>query len=178
MKTLMTVGCALVLGAAWSLAPASAEDVKTKAERAGDKIEDKAERAKDKMENKAERAGDKMESKTERAKDKIGSAMDKAKDKARDAKEKLETKADRAETKNIQQALREKGVDPGPIDGVMGPRTRAAIREFQQGQGLVASGRVDDATAEKLGITMNESRTDTSASPSTATPPAVKRQNP
>ena len=30
-----------------------------------------------------------------------------------------------------QQALQKEGLNPGPIDGYMGPRTTAAAREFQ-----------------------------------------------
>ena len=31
--------------------------------------------------------------------------------------------------RDVQQALTTAGYDPGPIDGVMGPRTRAAVRK-------------------------------------------------
>ena len=42
----------------------------------------------------------------------------------------------------IQGALRTLGFNPGPIDGVMGPRTQRAIRDFQRSRGLVADGRI------------------------------------
>ena len=32
--------------------------------------------------------------------------------------------------REVQQALTVAGYDPGPIDGVMGPRTRVAIRKY------------------------------------------------
>jgi peptidoglycan hydrolase-like protein with peptidoglycan-binding domain len=56
------------------------------------------------------------------------------------------------ETKKIQEALKAKGNDPGPIDGVMGPKTRAAVKAFQESNGLKGTGRVDSQTAEKLGV--------------------------
>ena len=46
----------------------------------------------------------------------------------------------------LQQSLESLGYDPGPIDGVMGPRTQAAIVEFQRNSGLVADGWAGVAT--------------------------------
>jgi len=40
----------------------------------------------------------------------------------------------------IQRALQTLGFDPGQIDGVMGPDTRAAIKQFQEANGLTADG--------------------------------------
>jgi hypothetical protein len=42
------------------------------------------------------------------------------------------------------------GFDPGPIDGVLGKRTRAALVDFQTRQKLPATGEVDDAALEAL----------------------------
>jgi peptidoglycan hydrolase-like protein with peptidoglycan-binding domain len=56
------------------------------------------------------------------------------------------------EVKNAQKALQDKGMDPGPIDGIMGPRTMAALKAFQKDQKLTESGRLDDQTREKLGV--------------------------
>jgi lipid-binding SYLF domain-containing protein/osmotically-inducible protein OsmY len=55
------------------------------------------------------------------------------------------------DVKKAQEALREKGYDPGPIDGVLGPRTRAALRSYQQAENLAVTGRLDPQTAAKLG---------------------------
>ena len=54
--------------------------------------------------------------------------------------------------REAQQALQQKGYDVGPIDGVMGPKTSAALREFQQAQGLKASGRLDQQTLAALDV--------------------------
>jgi hyperosmotically inducible periplasmic protein len=50
-----------------------------------------------------------------------------------------------------QQALKEKGFDPGPIDGVMGLRTVSALKDYQKSENLAMTGRMDRDTAAKLG---------------------------
>lgn len=52
--------------------------------------------------------------------------------------------------REIQIALRKVGFDPGEIDGVWGRRTIAAVKAFQQAQGLEADGIVGPATARAL----------------------------
>ncbi len=47
--------------------------------------------------------------------------------------------------KDLQQALVRAGLDPGPVDGRMGKRTKAAIKEFQRSHHL----RVDGIVGEK-----------------------------
>jgi peptidoglycan hydrolase-like protein with peptidoglycan-binding domain len=56
------------------------------------------------------------------------------------------------QVKSVQKALQDKGMDPGPIDGVMGPKTMAALKAFQKDQKLPESGKLDDQTREKLGV--------------------------
>ena len=51
-----------------------------------------------------------------------------------------------------QEALKDNGYDPGPIDGVMGPQTAAAIKEYQQKENLPVTGRADAETLGRLGI--------------------------
>jgi peptidoglycan hydrolase-like protein with peptidoglycan-binding domain len=46
------------------------------------------------------------------------------------------------EVKAVQEALRDNGQDPGPIDGIMGPRTKAALKDFQRAQGLPETGQL------------------------------------
>lgn len=52
----------------------------------------------------------------------------------------------------IQLGLRNEGFDPGPIDGVFGPATRAAIRRWQAAQGQQSTGYLDASTAAILRI--------------------------
>jgi peptidoglycan hydrolase-like protein with peptidoglycan-binding domain len=54
--------------------------------------------------------------------------------------------------KLVQQRLREKGYDPGTINGTADETTRAAIRKFQQDQGVPVTGTIDERTANQLGF--------------------------
>ena len=49
-----------------------------------------------------------------------------------------------------QDRLKAVGFDPGPLDGVLGPRTREALRRYQASQGLPATGVLDEATRQAL----------------------------
>ena len=68
-----------------------------------------------------------------------------------------------------QQALKDKGHDPGAIDGQMGPKTQAALRDFQKALGMTASGRLDDKTMQALGVEAKPSGAAGAASPPTPT---------
>lgn len=52
--------------------------------------------------------------------------------------------------REIQQALKDKGFDPGRIDGVWGRKTIAAVKQFQSKQGLTADGIVGPKTKTAL----------------------------
>lgn len=52
--------------------------------------------------------------------------------------------------REVQLALQRAGFDPGPIDGKMGRRTREALRQFQQAQGLLVDGRIGPQTISRL----------------------------
>jgi peptidoglycan hydrolase-like protein with peptidoglycan-binding domain len=52
----------------------------------------------------------------------------------------------------VQNALKDKGHDPGPIDGKMNPRTQAALKSFQSANNLQATGVLDAETSAKLGV--------------------------
>lgn len=51
-----------------------------------------------------------------------------------------------------QEKLKAAGFDPGPVDGVMGPKTRAALIKYQTAKGLQKTGRLDDSTVKSLGL--------------------------
>ena len=57
---------------------------------------------------------------------------------------------DRAARRQIQLRLRSAGFDPGGADGLFGPRTRAAIRNWQSSRGGRATGYLDGAAVEAL----------------------------
>jgi DNA invertase Pin-like site-specific DNA recombinase len=52
--------------------------------------------------------------------------------------------------KALQRELRRKGLTPGPVDGLYGPRTEAAVARLQQRAGLPAEGVVDARTRRAL----------------------------
>jgi peptidoglycan hydrolase-like protein with peptidoglycan-binding domain len=52
--------------------------------------------------------------------------------------------------KRVQERLKDSGLDPGPFDGAIGRQTEAALRVYQQQQGLPLSGQLDDATLQAL----------------------------
>jgi peptidoglycan hydrolase-like protein with peptidoglycan-binding domain len=69
--------------------------------------------------------------------------------------------------KAVQQALKDKGHDVGDVDGRMGPKTQAALRDFQQKEGLKATGRGDAETMAKLGVEASSPAASPSGSSST-----------
>jgi peptidoglycan hydrolase-like protein with peptidoglycan-binding domain len=52
----------------------------------------------------------------------------------------------------VQKSLNDKGYDAGPVDGVLGSRTRAGLRKYQAAEKLTVTGRLDADTAGKLGV--------------------------
>ena len=57
---------------------------------------------------------------------------------------------DRAARRQIQQGLQAGGFDPGGMDGLFGPRTRAAIRGWQSVRGARSTGYLDGPQVEAL----------------------------
>ncbi len=57
-----------------------------------------------------------------------------------------------AHVRTAQERLQHKGFDPGPIDGIWGPRTAAAVGEYQRKEGLTVTSRLDADTLGKLGV--------------------------
>ena len=61
-------------------------------------------------------------------------------------------KGSHAQVMGMQQALKDKGFDPGSVDGVMGPKTTSALRDYQKSENLTTTGRLDGDTRAKLGV--------------------------
>jgi peptidoglycan hydrolase-like protein with peptidoglycan-binding domain len=57
--------------------------------------------------------------------------------------------------RQVQQALDQKGFKAGQPDGMLGPETKNAIKEFQQKQGWNATGELDSQTMSALGMSGN-----------------------
>ncbi len=51
-----------------------------------------------------------------------------------------------------QEALARHGLEVGAIDGILGPRTQAALRAFQQQRSLTVSGQFDPGTLKALDV--------------------------
>lgn len=55
-----------------------------------------------------------------------------------------------SKVKTLQVRLEMQGYDPGPIDGIFGARTMAAVKDFQEAYSLRVDGVVDEATWQAL----------------------------
>jgi hypothetical protein len=58
--------------------------------------------------------------------------------------------AARARLRQVQEHLQTAGFAPGPLDGRLGPQTRAALRHYQQRNGLRVTGTPDPQTLKAL----------------------------
>jgi peptidoglycan hydrolase-like protein with peptidoglycan-binding domain len=183
MHKYITIAAVLAVGTMWSVGPAYAQTttdrMERKAERAQDttesttdKIKDKAENAKDTIKDKAENAKDTIKDKAVRAKDKMKEKFAHARDKARSA----DNHATMNDTRAAQQALKTQGFDPGPIDGRMGPRTRAALGDYQRKNDLPVTGMLDDATMTKLDVRSSRAGDVPAASPTSRPDPKKQTQ--
>lgn len=56
------------------------------------------------------------------------------------------------EIRQAQMALNKRGFNAGRQDGVWGPDTESAVRDFQKSRGLDVTGRLDERTMKELGI--------------------------
>jgi len=57
----------------------------------------------------------------------------------------------RVNIKGVQRALKNSGFNPGPIDGIMGWRTKSALNKFQKSQGI-STGALTQETLASLGL--------------------------
>jgi len=182
MTNRVVAGWAFALGLALvaPVPAATAADVKDKAVETKDTLKEKAIDAKDAIKDKTVETKDKIKSKFDRdkavekketLKDKAVDAKDTIKEKAVDAKDAIKEKTaavkDKVKSKlsrdndrpmaamdvrNAQSSLKAKGFDPGPIDGIAGPRAVAALKAFQKSENLTMTGQLDRDTAAELGV--------------------------
>jgi peptidoglycan hydrolase-like protein with peptidoglycan-binding domain len=61
----------------------------------------------------------------------------------------------RQQIRHIQTSLDQKGFNVGHVDGKWGPRTEAALKNFQQKQNLEGNGQLDQRTLGALGVNVN-----------------------
>ena len=55
-----------------------------------------------------------------------------------------------AMVREVQADLQRQGYDVGSVDGLLGPRTRAAIRQYQERNGLLVDGMTSPALRDHL----------------------------
>lgn len=58
--------------------------------------------------------------------------------------------------RQIQQKLKEQGQYDGQVDGIWGPNTKQAVRQFQQQHGMSATGNLSFATLQQMGISLDQ----------------------
>lgn len=80
-------------------------------------------------------------------------------------KEPARPKPDPGMVREIQRRLAGLGFDPGPADGLMGRRTREAIRAFQRREGLAADGRPGAQVLSRLRESAASAEAQTSPEP-------------
>ena len=127
--------------------------------------EGQVEKAADKAGNQSEKAMKKAGSAVDTAVDSTGKALGKAGRSTADAFKKAgnaiadffegDDKPDTPEARServrgVQLKLHEKGYYDGEIDGIPGPKTRAALSEYQRDNNIEATGRLNPETARSL----------------------------
>ena len=70
------------------------------------------------------------------------------------ASSKLIVDAAVADTKEVQERLKKWGYYTGAVDGINGPKTKAAVKAFQKRYGLTQDGIVGPLTAAKMGLSV------------------------
>lgn len=54
--------------------------------------------------------------------------------------------------RQVQQKLNNEGFQAGPVDGIWGPKTQSAVKNFQQKKGIEATGQLDEKTLAELDV--------------------------
>jgi peptidoglycan hydrolase-like protein with peptidoglycan-binding domain len=73
-----------------------------------------------------------------------------------DTMEMLRTGSSGEAVEALQKKLLAMGINPGPVDGIFGPKTDAAVRRFQEREDLQVDGIVGPQTFGALGMLEDE----------------------
>ncbi|MBX6744336.1 MAG: peptidoglycan-binding protein [Acetobacteraceae bacterium] len=65
---------------------------------------------------------------------------------------------------DAQQALQQRGFNPGPIDGRWGPQTANAVEDFQRANNMQVTGRLDSQVLQALNVSQGGASTQTGSS--------------
>jgi len=79
------------------------------------------------------------------------------------------------QVRGLQLQLRRLGFAPGPVDGIFGPLTEQAVRQFQQSMGLPSTGLVDQVTWAAVQSAVPGGTPPTPGQPAPTTTPAPAR---
>lgn len=52
----------------------------------------------------------------------------------------------------MQQAVKDKGLDPGAVDGIGGPKIASALKDYEESENVTMTGKLYPGTAAKLGM--------------------------
>lgn len=74
-----------------------------------------------------------------------------------------ESYAATADIKEVQTKLKKWGYYTGAVDGINGPKTKAAVKAFQKKYGLTQDGVVGPLTAAKMGISLSKTTSSSSS---------------
>src|SRR5262245_49485397 len=79
--------------------------------------------------------------------------------------------------RQAQEQLSSKGHEV-QADGKLGPKTQAAVKEFQQSEGIQASGRLDQETLAALGVSEGSAGAGASSAPAATPSPSAPSSSP
>lgn len=74
----------------------------------------------------------------------------------------------------VQQKLKDQGFDVGQVDGIWGPQTADALKEFQRQQGMEATGDLSQSTLIALGIGLDGGGATAAGQPNEGQPGAAQ----
>lgn len=63
-----------------------------------------------------------------------------------------ETQYPQDTVRKVQQKLNDEGFRAGPVDGIWGPKTQSAVKNFQEKKGIEATGQLDEKTLAELDV--------------------------